>query len=423
MNLSNFDAESSVLGSVLLEPNVMDEIGSLLEERDFYTESHQIIWRAMWYKWDNDEPIDLVTVAEALHTYKRLNETGGVQYLTKLAESVPSTANVAQYANIIRSKSIRRRIASAGQKMYNLALESDQDDQELIEEIEKLVSGARPGTIRKMQTIAEIRKEYFEQLGNKEDTILTGFKTFDEWMGGVGRGWLYIIAGRPSAGKTAKSLQMARGIAKSGAGEVLIWSQEMTKVQILNRMLASVVQLNGNRLRRKELNNEELERANRGYNWLEKLPLHIDDASGVTIDEIRSTARKIKRQKGKIGAIIVDYLQIMKIVQRKDQNRSQAIGEVTRTAKAIAKEMDCPFFMLAQMSREGAKNQVPELHHLKESGDIEQDADVVEFLYEADEANPNGKVVNSKIAKGRDVGVNQFKYIFKGWIQRFDEYE
>src|SRR5690606_24785028 len=219
---------------------------------------------------------------------------------------------------------------------------------------------------------SQTRKEYFEYLEQKDDFIYTGFKAFDEWMGGIGRGWLYILAGRPSVGKTAKALQMAVGIAQQGAGEVLIWSQEMKRNQLLNRMLSPLSSVNSNRIRRKLIEPWERDKINVAYDTLESLPLHIEDAKNVTIEEVRATARKVKRKHGKLAAIMVDYLTIMKIVQQKGETRSQAVGHVTRTAKQIALELDCPFIMLAQLSRDGKDE--PKLEHLRDSGEIEQDA-------------------------------------------------
>jgi replicative DNA helicase len=215
-------------------------------------------------------------------------------------------------------------------------------------------------------------------------------------------------------------LQMMKGVAEQGAGEVLLWSQEMKRPQLLSRMMAGAANISSGRIRKKELDSSEMNRMNAAYDELEKLPIHIWDARNVTIEEVRATARKFKRKYGKLGAIVVDYLTIMNIPQHKGETRSQAVGYVTRTAKQIALELDCPFIMLAQLSRDGKDE--PKLEHLRDSGEIEQDADVVEFLWHnPDETHRDGKVIQSIIAKGRDVGVNQFKYLFKGWVQRYEE--
>ncbi len=421
-NISNFEAEAGVIGSVLKDSSVMDEVASLLENTDFYHEANRLIWTAMVHNYQNGQPIDFITMSDTFMTYDRLDEVGGIDYLTKLTNAVPSSGAIKHYAELVREKSLRRKMLLISEKIRKLAIESD-DIRHATSEFEKL--SLSMGVRREMVSVKDIRQEYFEHLKKQKNTILTGFKEFDEWSGGVGRGWLYILAGRPSVGKTAKALQMAMGMAKQNAGDVLIWSQEMGRNQVLDRMVCTVVQLNYNRVLRKMLEEHEMERAVRAYDWLEKLPLHIDDASGVTIEEIRSEARRMKRKTGKLGAIVIDYLGIMNIPQKPNQSRQQAIGEVTRSAKQLARELDCPIIMLAQMSRAGAQVTEPELHHLKESGDIEQDADVVEFLYENEEIKDlqNGVGVISKIAKGRETGVRKFKYRFEGWYQRYKSEE
>ncbi|MNR93428.1 Replicative DNA helicase [compost metagenome] len=421
------DAESGVLGSVLLNDSVMDDVASLLEPRDFSREIHSLIWKGMLYKYQNNQPIDMMTMTESLVRYERLEEIGGVGYLSKLANSVPSAANADYYAQMVRSNAYRRRGVEAGGKIIRLTNEEEfESDEAYFTALEKVALGVRPTTGGNMKHVSETRKEFFDWLDTEDDLIKTGFKSFDEWMGGIGRGWLYIKAGRPSVGKTANALQTASGIASnSDNGQVLIWSQEMKRAQLLTRMLSSKTNMPISRIRRKgELTPEEKEKLRKAYDQLELLPLHIEDAKNVTIHEVKATARKIKRRHGKIGAILIDYLQIMNIPVAKGSNRSQAIGEVTRAAKQTAFDLDCPIILLSQLSREGAKAEEPKLEHLRESGEIEQDADVVEFLWHnTDEKHKSGaKVVESIIAKGRDVGVNKFKYLFHGWNQKYEEW-
>ena len=428
-NRNVLEAETAVLGSVLLDNNVMDDIVTILEARDFATESHRLLWKGMVHLYQNGKPVDLVTVSEMLMKYKRLDDIGGMDYLTKLVNSVPSTSSAVYYAETIRSKAIKRRGAEIGERIQRISLEKEyESDEDYFAEIERLIESIRPQNRSGMKSLPEARDEYFRYLDAEDDLIMTGFKQFDEWMGGIGRGWLYILAGRPSVGKTAKMLQMAQGIAKQGAGEVLIWSQEMSRTQLITRMLSPMTSVNANVIRRKKLDQFTRKKIEKAYDELSKLPIHVEDASNVNIDEVRAVARQSKRKYGKLAAIIVDYLTIMNIPQGRGETRSQAVGRVTRKAKNIARELDCPFIMLAQLSREGA-NEKPKLHHLRDSGEIEQDADVVEFLWhdekEQQEAGvplTNGKLVTSIIAKGRDVGVAEFRYIFKHWIQKFEEY-
>lgn len=419
--LKTIESETALLGSVLLDNKVMDIVSDMVEPRDFSIEAHELIWKGMQYQYRKNAPIDIVTIVTMLQQYGRLDEVGGVSYLSQMANSTPNAYNAKYYAEAIKSRAYRRRAHEAGAKISQIAMDGDYSDDELMfQDIERIALAVRPNVSGDMKSIADARSEYFNYLSQKDDFLYTGFKNFDEWMGGIGRGWLYILAGRPSVGKTAKALQMMRGIAEQDAGHVLMWSQEMKRPQLLNRMMAPATGISGNRIRRKELEDFEMKRIHDAYDIMEKLPLHIEDAKNVTIDEVRATAKQFKRKYGRLGAIIVDYLTIMKINQQKGETRSQAVGYVTRTAKQIALELDCPFIMLAQLSRDGKDE--PKLEHLRDSGEIEQDADVVEFLWHnPEETHRDGKVIQSIIAKGRDVGINQFKYLFKGWIQKYEE--
>ena len=419
--LQTIESEQAVLGAVFLKNEVMDEIAEFLFPRDFTTEAHELVWKAMKFQYERNRPNDLVTITAMLQQYGRLEEVGGVTYLAKLANCSPTASNAKYYADIVRSRALRRRANETGLEIANLSMDSSIEDDELLcQEIDRLTESLRPNVSSEMKSMADVRDDYFQFLAQKDDFIYTGFDQFDDWMGGIGRGWLYILAGRPSVGKTAKCLQMMRGIAEQGAGHVLMWSQEMKRNQLINRMMAPATGISGNRIRRKELDQFEVDKLHAAYDLLEKLPLHIEDAKNVTIDEVRATARQFKRKYGRLGAILVDYLTIMKIVQKKGETRSQAVGYVTRTAKQIALELDCPFIMLAQLSREGKDE--PKLEHLRDSGEIEQDADVVEFLWHnTEDTHREGKVIQSIIAKGRDVGVNQFRYLFKGWVQKYEE--
>ncbi|GED35048.1 DnaB-like helicase C-terminal domain-containing protein [Brevibacillus centrosporus] len=430
IEISDIQAEQSVLGAVFLDQKSLDSIG-FLEARDFSNIRHQKIFEVMRYLHRDNKPVDIVTVTSEYLNYGRIDDSGGAAYLTELARSCPTAANVTYYAEIVRSKALRRRGTEAGMKISNLYSEDFTSDEEYFAAIESIVSELRPQGLRKMMGFAESEEDYFAHLTTPAEFILTGFKNFDEWAKGLWRGWLYVLAGRPSAGKTAKLLQFLYGIARQhrngkahmDAGAVLLWSQEMGREQIYDRWMAMTTGVNYNRIKSKNLDFEELGKIRQRYETLKKYPLFVQDSAGVTIDEIRSTARLFKRQYGKIGAIAVDYLQIMSIPQKRGETRSDAIGKVTRAAKQLARELDCVFILLSQMTRDSENASKPQLSHLKESGSIEQDADVVEFLWHdpEDTDTSGGKVVQSFIAKGRDIGVNEFRLLFKGWMQRFEE--
>lgn len=423
----HLEAEKAVLGSVLLDNQTMDEMGITLEPRDFTVHAHQLVWQAMRYMHEKDRVIDPVTLTEMLLVYKRLDEMGGVIYLNELMSTVPTATNASYYADIVRKRALHRRVKTVGQVIQQMAEEQRFEEEQLFQEIERLADSVRPQERGQLLHALDTKNDYFAHLQTKQTLISTGFQQFDDWIGGLGRGWLYILAARPSVGKTAKMLQLLRGIASQEQGACLVWSQEMTRNALYDRLLSSMANVSLSRFRRKEFTELERNIIQKSYEKLEKWPIYIAESQQVSMNDIRATARQIKRKQGRIAAIFVDYLTLLHIPQLPGMTRAQAIGEVTRKAKQIAMELDCVLIMLAQMNREGARVIKPSLEHLRESGDIEQDADVVEFLWNnPDDTNPGAgflgaRVVHSIIAKGRDIGVNEFRYAFKGWVQQFME--
>lgn len=412
------EAEQSVLGAIFLEPSVIDDI-VFLEARDFISARHQQIFKVMKWLDDRNRPIDITTVTELYMQHNKMDEVS-ISYLAQLAVSCPTASNVVTYANIVRSRAIRRRGTDIGQKIMNLVHEDFETDDDYFAEIEKLASEVRPEDDGKMESLKDSRQGYFEHLLKRAEFIPTGFKYYDKWAHGLWRGWLFVSAGRPSVGKTAMLLQRIMGVAKSGP--VLIWSQEMDKYQLFDRMISNSTGIQYGRIKNKDLKPEELGVIEHAYKELEKLPIFVQDSSGVTIEEVRATARRFKKRYGQIAMIAVDYLQIMKIPQRKNETRAQAVGNVTTTAKQIARDMNCCFMMLSQMTRESDNVKKPQLSHLKESSSIEQDADVVEFLWhDPADKTQKGKVIQQFFAKGRDIGINEFKLLFMGWKQKFVE--
>ncbi|MBH8609129.1 DnaB-like helicase C-terminal domain-containing protein [Thermoactinomyces sp. CICC 10521] len=419
------EAEKSVIGSVLRDAMKIDKV-AWLEPRDFQHSAHSLIWTAIKYLYKSDKKIDIVSITEELHKYKRLNEIGGVIYLHELANNILTTADIEYHAKIVRENAIKRRVYDVGYQISALSNKPYDDLEEMFAEIEKLATSIRPAAQGDLIHVKDAEDEYFDYLDKQDDFIKTGFKNFDNWIGGLGRGWLYVLAARPSVGKTAKMLQMLRGIAAQGQGQCLVWSQEMKRPALTNRMMASIMGIPLNKFRLKQLTTKEKELARKVYqSEIAPLPIRIADAKNVTIEEVAAAARQAKRENGQIAAIFVDYLGIMNIPQPLGMSRQQAIGQVTQAAKRLAMELDCVFILLAQMNREGKRALEPSLEHLRESGDIEQDADVVEFLWENPEDTdpgkyaPGGKVIQSIIAKGRDVGVNRFRYGFYGAYQQF----
>lgn len=415
------DAEQSVLGAIFLDPNVLDDI-HFLEDRDFLDIRHQQIFRVCKWLDQRSKPIDVTTVAELYMEHNRTSELS-LSYIAELAAGVPTTTNAAHYANIVRSKAVRRRGSVIADQIKELALETFETDEQYFSAVESLVSEMRPKDNGKMQNFAETRRSYFEHLRQQNANYMpTKFPKFDAWAKGLWGGWLFISAGRPSVGKTAMLLQRVLGVAQSGP--VLIWSQEMDTEELKDRMISNITGLPYKSIIDKSLTPKQLGFVEEAYNQMERLPIYIQDSSGVNINEVRATARRFERQYGKLAMIAVDYLQIMDIPQKSNETRAAAIGNVTREAKNIAREMKCCFMLLSQMTRDSENFKKPTLAHLKESGSIEQDADVVEFLWhDQNDTDPQGKVIQQFIAKGRSIGINEFRLLFRGWKQQFTELE
>lgn len=432
MNLLSNDeavkAEQSTLGAVFIDQNVLDDI-AFLEGRDFASTRHEQIFNVMRYLHENTKPVDLITVTEEYSKFGQVENMGGVGYLSQLVDSCPSAANVKFHADIVRSKAIRRRGELTGEKIKQLSHEDFNTDEDYFSAVEKITGQIRPQEEGMLKSLKETRKPYFKHLNERIEFILTGFKAYDEWSNGLGRGDLHVLAGRPSVGKTAMLLARSIGIAKNPkSGVVLIFSQEMGENELKDRMVSQMTSIPFSNFKRKHFSDSQWAKVEEAYERLEDLPIFIQDTPGVTIEEVRAKARQIQRKHGRIAMIAVDYLQIMSIPQNKNENRAQAIGRVTGSAKQTAREMNCCFMMLSQMTREsdsGGKVLKPQLSHLKESSSIEQDADVVEFLWfdpkDAYESGSSGKVVQQFIAKGRNIGINEFRLIFNGWRQHFDE--
>lgn len=419
--LHNTETEAALLGSIFLDETVMDDI-HYLDQSDFSSDVHRLVWRGIKYQYQNERPIDYLTIANLMVEYKRLDDIGGISYLTHLASSSPNSRNAIEYARTIRNAAIKRKGMEVGSKLIELANNQEISSSDYYARAQQLVEGLSETTTGGMRHVSEKRESYFKYLATQDSFMKTGFAAFDDWAGGYVRGNLKITAARPSVGKTAKSLQETGFIAEQGVGSVLFWSQETKTEKLLMRMASARTGVNSNRLRMKTLDELEMRRLHNDYDKLEKLPIYFHDSKNVTIDEIRATARKFKKNVGPIAMIVVDYLTLMDIPQIRNERWDQSVGRVTRNAKRIAEEMDCVFNMLAQLNREG-DNTEPSLKHLKDSGDIEQDADIVEMLWhDKDETCKDGKIVQSHIAKGRDIGTNKLKYLFKGWLQRYEPY-
>lgn len=404
----------------MMEPARLDEV-TFLEERDFQSARHQVILKVMRYLSEKNKPIDLVSITETCERFGGVNNVGGVPYLTHLATSCPSAASIGYYAGIIRSKAFERRIKSTGEIIKDMSRDDYESDDEFFSYVERLVGDLRPQNSEKVASLYELKDEYYTHLKTPAEFIKTGFKEYDKWAKGLWRQWLFVSAGRPSVGKTAMLLNRLYGVAQQKEGAVVLFSQEMGRTQIIDRIMSSVTGISYQRIKTKNLNDKEWNTVDMFYKDFEYLPFYIQDTPAVTIEEVRAVGRQLKKKHGKLAAIAVDYLQIMSIPKAKNETRAEAIGRVTGTSKNIARELNCCFIMLSQMTRDGDNGQRPTLGQLKESSSIEQDADVVEFLWSEGKTHKNGKIIKQTFAKGRDIGVNEFDLLFMNWQQKFIE--
>lgn len=420
---SAIKAEQQVLASAFFDPVRMDDIVQILTHEDFHSERHSLIFRALKQIYSKSIPLDITTVVDALNRRGQLEQAGGVSYLSDISRGAPTGGHAVHYANIVMNYSLQRKCVRLADDIMQIAKERDYETaEECYAAIDSMVNQLRPKTTGNMRTFDDTEQEYEQFLNTKDDLIKTGFNQFDDQFGGIGRGWLYIMAGRPSVGKTAKALQMAYQIAQQNCGDILFWSQEMTFSQLKNRIMSNLTGISFAKIRMKNLTDEEKQTIMKAHKLVGQYPFKVEDSHGITVEHIRSVARQTKRKSGKVGAIFVDYLTRMHIPSRAGMTRAQVVGDVAKTFKYIAQEMECPVILLAQLNREGAEGE-PQLHHLKESGDIEQEADVVEFLWKEPDQNDtsNGVIVNSSVAKGRDTGTGTFKYRFKGWVMRYED--
>jgi len=393
------DVEASLLGAVLIDPDAIVQVADIVRPIDFYDERHRIIYEGALRLYEQQSPIDVLTLSEELKSEGVIKEVGGGAYLTQLTNTVPTAANAEQYASIVATKSIRRRLISASNEIAQIGHDEKRTIAELVEEAEaKLfeVSQRHVGNdISSMEMILADSFDRLDSLHKDKGTIRgvsTGFKDLDGKLAGFQKSDLIILAARPSMGKTAMALNLAQNVAIKADKPVLLFSLEMSKEQLVDRMLASEAGVNSWNLRTGNLSDSDFEKIGHAMGSLSEAQMYIDDTPGLTVSDMRTKARR-EAHKRELGLVIVDYLQLMSGGSkfRGDGNRVQEISEISRGIKSIARELNVPVIALSQLSRsvESRSPQIPQLSDLRESGSIEQDADVVMFLYRDDYYNPD----------------------------------
>ncbi|MBI3397775.1 MAG: replicative DNA helicase [Deltaproteobacteria bacterium] len=385
----NSEAEQSVLGGILIENDAIDKVVGILDQsgEDFYRDAHRKIYKAMLLLSDKNEPIDFVTLLAALKNMGTLESVGGSSYLAALVESTPTAANIVYYAKIVREKALLRRLINSSTEIVSRCYDGGEKIEDLLDDAEKTIfEVAQDKTKRSFYSIKDLVTQTFkaiEELSGRDGHVTgvpTGFDRFDELTSGLQPSDLIVIAGRPSMGKTAFALNIAQNAAETGS-PVAIFSLEMSKEQLVQRLLASKAKVDLYRLRSGKLRDEDWSKLIRAVDSLHEAPLFIDDTPAQSVLEIKAKARRLAKQHG-IKLIVVDYLQLMKGRHNAD-NREQEISDISRSLKAMAKELYIPVIALSQLSRmaERREENKPQLADLRESGAIEQDADVVAFVY------------------------------------------
>lgn len=398
------DVEASLLGSVLLDQDAIVKIADVVRPVDFYDDKHRLIYEACLRLYEQGSPIDIITLSEELKSEGVLHQVGGASYLTQLTNTVPTATHAEQYAGIIATKSIRRRLISASNEIAQIGFDEKRTIAELVEEAEtKLFEVSQRHIKNDIISMEDILAESFERLdGLHKDKgtirgIPTGYRDMDAMLAGFQRSDLIILAARPSMGKTALSLNLAQNVAVDSGFAVLMFSLEMSKEQLVDRLLASEAGVNSWNLRTGNLSDADFEKIGQAMGTLSEAKFYIDDTPGITVSELRTKARR-EAHKHELGLIIVDYLQLMSGGARfsGSDNRVQEISEISRGLKSIARELNVPILALSQLSRsvESRSPQIPQLSDLRESGSIEQDADVVAFIYREDYYNPESERPN-----------------------------
>ena len=429
---NNIEAEKAVLGSMLTKKSAVADAVEILKGPDFYRESHRIVFETMKTLYHDDVPVDIVTLSEQLAKDGLLEKTGGPGVIASLANAVPSASNVTYYANIVREKADLRNLLNAANDISAMVYDGEDDVSTIIDKSEKRImdvsSRRNVGDFESLQdivvdTIARINVIY-EAHGGLTG-IPTDFADLDKLTSGLQPSDLILVAARPSMGKTAFTLNIASNVAIRGKKTVAFFSLEMSKSQLMQRILCSEAGLDAQKVRIGDLPNGEWERLIDLADVIGKAPLYIDDTAGIQINELRSKARRLKAQHG-LDLIIIDYLQLMQGSGKiSGDNRQAEIAEISRSLKALARELDVPIIALSQLSRSVESRQIkrPMLSDLRESGSLEQDADIVMFLYRDDYYDPDSEKKNITeviVAKHRNGPVATVELFFKKEFTRFD---
>ncbi|MCY4050088.1 MAG: replicative DNA helicase [Gammaproteobacteria bacterium] len=433
---NSIEAEESLLGSLLLDHQKWDDVNSIVTVEDFYHIKHQTIFNAMIELVNTNNPVDVVTVSEKLTDQENFQKQGGIAYLSRLAENTPGVANLLTYAKIVRDNSILRALINGSNQILEHAYHPDGESTEnVLNKAEKLIlkiSERHDSRRKEFRSIGHLvpdvinRIEELQQSSTGITGIPTGFIEIDRLTSGLQRGDLIVVAGRPSMGKTSLALNIAEYVGVKQTQPVGIFSLEMSGQQLTMRLLSSLSGVDSNRIRTGRLDDADWPRINIAVETLQSVPIVVDESSGLNVNELRSRSRMMQSNYGKMGLLVVDYLQLMHGVENVD-NRATEISGITRNIKLLAQELDVPIVVLSQLNRsiETRTEKRPKLSDLRESGAIEQDADVIMFIHrdEVNDPGSDGKGTGEIIiGKQRNGPIDSVKLTYKSNLTRFQNY-
>jgi replicative DNA helicase len=431
----SIEAESSVLGGLLLDNGAWERVGDLLIESDFYRYEHRLVFSAVSALINQSKPADVITVFEHLKNQGKADEMGGLAYLNSLAQYVPSASNIRRYAEIVRERAILRKLVTASDEIATSAFnpKGKQIDKILDEAEQKIFNIGEEGSRMKQgfQTMDKLVVQLMDRVQEMSDNpnditgVPTGFYDLDRMTSGFQAGDMIVLAARPSMGKTALAINIAEHVALNEGLPVAVFSMEMGAAQLAVRIVGSIGRIDQGHLRTGKLTDDEWPRLTEAIEKLRPVSLHIDETPGLTPSELRANARRLARTCGKLGLIVVDYLQLMSGSSSEGENRATELGEISRGLKMLAKELQCPVIALSQLNRsvETRTDKRPMMSDLRESGAIEQDADIIMFIYRDEYYNKDTKdpgVAEIIIGKQRNGPTGMIKLAFLKQLTRFE---
>jgi replicative DNA helicase len=428
----NLDAERSILGAILLDNHALNAAIENLKPEDFFLEQHRRVFNQMIALGENQQAIDLVTLTESLHRVGELESSGGAPYLAALADGMPRVSNIEHYARIVREKALLRNLIHATHNIQQRALEGEDGADTILDNAESSIFALAEDRVKAgLIPVKDIVRDNFERLekifreGKSITGVSTGYTELDKLLSGLQPSELLILAARPSQGKTALALNFAENISIRAGSPVAFFSLEMSKESLLQRLVASVAQIDAHKFRSGHLSREDWRRMTEALGTISSAPLWIDDAGSTSVLEIGAKARRLKREKG-LSLVVVDYLQLI-TGRGRFGNRQEEVSSISRGLKGLAKELQIPVLVLSQLTRAPEREERgPQLSDLRESGAIEQDADVVMFIYRPHwskmEASPEERdQAEIQVAKQRNGPTDKVRFVFRSRLTRFEE--